>query len=298
MKTSGRMMRAISKLAVPIVAGLCGVMFSAVAAGAQTPTTPQGPAPQASSSQTSTPQPSATGAAPVDQSYILGPDDVVEVQVLGRSDFTTRARIGQDGDIKLPYLGTVAAANRTSVQLGAEVAKALEAAGYYASPIVEVEIVSFASRYVTVLGDVTNPGLVPIDRAYHLSQVIARVGGVREEGADFVVLKPPNGPEQRLTVKAIATGDAASDPLVEPGDKIFVDKAELFYISGQVKSPGAYPYQGGMTLRMAIARGGGITDLGTEHGVKVTDPNGKVLKLRLDEMIEARDVIVVGERLF
>jgi polysaccharide biosynthesis/export protein len=244
------------------------------------------------------PPASASPAAATDQSYVLGPDDVIEIQVLGRPEFTTRARIGEDGSIRLPYLGTVSAASRTADVLGDQVGKALEAGGYYAKPIMKVEIVSYASRYVTVLGDVGTPGLIPVDRPYHLSEVIARVGGVRAEGADFVDLKPVRGPERQIALKALATGDASSDPLVTPGDKIFVDKATLFYISGQVKSPGAYPFESGMTLRMAIARGGGLTDLGTEHGVKVTDPDGKALKLRLDDSIQAHDVIVVGERMF
>jgi len=240
-----------------------------------------------------------TDASPAaDQSYVLGPEDVIEVQVLGRSDFTTRARIGQDGSIQLPYLGTVAAGNRTTNELSSQIGKALEAGGYYASPIVRVEIVSYASRYVTVLGEVGSPGLVPVDRPYHLSELLARVGGVRPDAADFIVLKPANGAEQRLAIKTIATGDAQSDPLIQPGDKIFVDKAELFYISGQVKSPGAYPFDTGMTLRMAIARAGGLTDLGTDHDVKVTEPGGKSVRLRLDDTIQSRDVILVGERLF
>jgi polysaccharide export outer membrane protein len=85
---------------------------------------------------------------------------------------------------------------------------------------------------------------------------------------------------------------------VSPGDKIFSPRAALFYISGQVKSPGAYPMATGMTLRMAIGRGGGLTDLGTDRSVKVRDANGKVVSLGLDDQIAAGEVIVVGERLF
>jgi polysaccharide export outer membrane protein len=233
-----------------------------------------------------------------DADYVLGPGDVIEAQVLGRSDFTTRARIGQDGAIQLPYLGTVAASDRSTRKLGDEIAKALEAGGYYASPIVNVDIVSYASRYVTVLGEVGAPGLTPIDRPYHLSEILARDGGVREDAADYLVIRAEHGPEKRYSIRGLATGDASQDPLVAPGDKVFVPKAEVFYISGQVKSPGAYALESGMTLRMAIARGGGLTDLGTDHGVKVTSRDGQKKRLELDGAINAGDVIVVGERLF
>jgi len=247
-----------------------------------------------SADPTSTPTPSA---AP-QQAYILGPEDVVEVDVLGQTDFKVRAPIGADGTIKLPYIGSVQASDKTSEQLSADITQALVSGGYFSHPILSVEIVAYASRYVTVLGDVSAPGLVPIDRPYHLSEILARVGGVRQDAADYVVLRPQNGPERHYIVSALATGDEAQDPMVSPGDRIYSPLAELFYISGEVKTPGAYPMTTGMTLRMAIGRGGGLTDIGTDHGVKVTHKDGKIDRPGLDDKIAPGDVIVVGQRLF
>jgi polysaccharide biosynthesis/export protein len=244
----------------------------------------------------------AAAAAPAsnspDAGYVLGPEDVIEVAVLGRSDFTTRARIGEDGSIQLPFIGSVQAAKKTTSELTSDISAALVKGGYFSNPILRVEIVAYSSRYVTVLGEVTTPGLVPVDRAYHLSEILARVGGAREDASNYVVLRPENGAERRLSIRGLVSGDASQDPIVSPGDKIFVPKAELFYISGQVKSPGAFAVESGMTLRMAISRGGGLTDLGSDHGVKVTGPDGKARQLRLDDPIQPGDVIVVGERLF
>ena len=239
----------------------------------------------------------ASPAAP-DQGYILGPQDVVEVDVLGQADFKVRAPIGSDGSIELPYVGKVMAANKTTSQLSDDISHALETGGFYSHPILSVQIVAYASRYVTVLGQVGTPGLVPIDRSYHLSEILARVGGLKEDAADYVIVRTPGGPERRYLVSALATGGDNQDPLVPPGDKIFSPRAAVFYISGQVKAPGAYPMITGMTLRMAIGRGGGLTDLGTDHGVKVRDTGGKIVSLGLDDQIAAGEVIVVGERLF
>ncbi len=262
----------------------------------------QSPPPASASGSPPASPPSGAGSvAPVtapDQGYVLGPQDVVEVDVLGQADFKVRAPIGANGTIELPYIGKVTAANKTTSVLSDDISHALEAGGFYSHPILSVEIVAYASRYVTVLGAVGTPGLVPIDRAYHLSEILARVGGIREEGADYVVVRSPNGPERRYLVSALATGDDTQDPLVPPGDKIFSPKAAVFYISGQVKLPGAYPMTTGMTLRMAIGRGGGLTDLGTDRGVKVRDTGGKVVSLNLDDQVAAGEVIVVGERLF
>jgi polysaccharide export outer membrane protein len=246
------------------------------------------------------PAPSATAPAPApgDQNYIIGPGDVVQVDLRERTDFSTKAKVGTDGMIQLPYIGNITAANRTSQQLSDQISAALIKGGFFEHPILAVEVVSYASRYVTVLGAVQTPGLIPIDRAYHLSEVIARVGGIRDGGADYVILRPAKGPERHYVVKALATGDPSDDPYVSPGDTVFAPPAELFYISGQVKAPGAYPMISDMTLRMAIGRGGGLTDLGSDHGVKITRQGEKVKKADLDSKIEPGDVIVVGERLF
>jgi polysaccharide export outer membrane protein len=264
--------------------------------------TPVGPASVTQAPDQGTPAQDQGATAPPgatsDASYVLGPQDVIEVSVQGRNDFTTRARIGEDGLIQLPFIGTMTAAKKTSAQLSGEIAQALQRGGYFSNPILRVEIVAYASRYVTVLGAVANPGLIPVDRSYHLSEILARVGGARDDAADYLIVRPENAAERKYSIRGLVTGDASQDPVVSPGDRILIPKAELFYISGQVKSPGAFPVDSDMTLRMAISRGGGLTDLGSDHGVKVTGVGGKVRRLQLDDKIEAGDVIVVGERLF
>jgi polysaccharide export outer membrane protein len=250
-------------------------------------------APAAVLAQTPPPMP-----AQGDQNYIIGPGDTVEVDLLERTDFNTKAKVGTDGMIQLPYIGSIAAADRTTQKLSDQIGAALIKGGFFSHPILSVQVVSYAARYVTVLGAVAQPGLVSIDRPYHLSEIIARVGGVKDSGADYVIVRPAKGPERHLSIRALATGEASDDPFVSPGDTIFNPIAELFYISGQVKSPGAYAIISGMTLRMAIGRGGGLTDLGSDHGIKITRGGHKVGKVDLDSKIEPGDVIVIGERLF
>ena len=72
----------------------------------------------------------------------MGPEDMVEVEVLGRTDFKVRSKIGADGSIQLPYVGSVPAANKTTLQLGDDVKAALDKGGYYKNPIMRVEVVA------------------------------------------------------------------------------------------------------------------------------------------------------------
>lgn len=270
----------IRTLLVQVLVALCLMLPASLAAAQGTPSA-------------GTPIPSQG-----DQNYIIGPGDTVEVDLLERTDFNTKAKVGSDGMIQLPYIGAIRAADKTTQQLSKDVAAALVRGGFFSHPNLSVQVSSFAARYVTVLGAVSNPGLVSIDRAYHVSEILARVGGVKDSAADYVVLRPAKGEERRLTVKTLAVGGASDDPYVQPGDTIYSPTAELFYISGQVKSPGAYALVSDMTLRMAIGRGGGLTDLGSDRGVKITRGGKKLGKVDLDSKIEAGDVIVVGERLF
>jgi polysaccharide export outer membrane protein len=101
-------------------------------------------------------------------------------------------------------------------------------------------------------------------------------------------------------VEKLATGAPADDPIVRNGDKIYVPTLEnqVFYISGQVRSPGAYPAQTGMTFRTAIARGGGLTEMGSEKKVKVVRNGVEMKSVKLEDKVMPGDVITIGERLF
>lgn len=238
----------------------------------------------------------APAASPADAEYVLGAEDVIEVEIVGQPD-RSRARVYTDGTLQLNLVGKIMAAGKTPRQLGIEIAQALKAGGFYANPVVNIEVASYASRYVTVLGAVASPSLVPINRPYRLSEILARVGGVQATAADYLIVRPEQGDERRYLIDELARGDATKDPFVAPGDKIFAPPADLFYISGQVNSQGPFPMKTGMTVRQAIARAGGLTPSGSDKKVEA-NRGGKKVKLSGDAKVEPGDVLVVGERLF
>ncbi len=275
---------------------LAASLFLALTAGAAyaqaPPSAPQSGAPPVQ------PAPAALGVGEgTSSAYILGRDDVLEVGLLGRNDFGGRSRVQADGTIQLPFIGKVPAANRTTAELSDAVRASLQAGGFFADPVVTVEVVGYASRYVTVLGSVGTPGLVPMNRPYRLSEILARVGGVRDGAADYLIVRPEKGEERRILIRDLATGDMNQDPYAQPGDKIFSPAAELFYIYGQVNTPGSYPLQSGMTVRQALAKGGGLTESGSDKKISV-NRDGKKTKIKLAEDIKPGDVLVIGERLF
>ncbi|MGJ3628671.1 SLBB domain-containing protein [Sphingomonas sp. MMS24-JH45] len=110
------------------------------------------------------------------------------------------------------------------------------AGGFYTDPVVNVAVAAYTSRYVTVLGAVGQPGLVPIDRAYRVSEIMARVGGPQPTGDDNLVLRRADGREMILPIAAIATGEPQAHT-VAAGDKLYIAQAPV-YIAGAVDGAG------------------------------------------------------------
>lgn len=260
------------------------MLFVAAQAQAQEPATASAPPPIAA-------------AEPASSAYILGRDDAVQVGILGRSDFGGRVRVQADGTIQLPFVGKIDAADKTTSELAEAIRLALQSGGYFSDPVVTVEVVGYASRYVTVLGAVGSPGLIPMNRPYRLSEIIARVGGVSPTAADYVIIRSEKGEERRLLVRDVATGGEDQDPYVVAGDKIYAPVVDTYYIYGQVNSPGVYPLLSGMTVRMAIARGGGLTASGSDKKVDA-NRKGEKVKVQLADPVQPGDVLFIGERLF
>lgn len=283
----------VSKLAEPIgtrvkkllVTGF--LMLGAAPVAAQVLPTQPAPVSQADAA--------GTTAAP--QSYLLGPGDIIEISVLGTDTFNVKTQVQQDGTITLPLIETLTASGKSSQQLRDDVAAKLRAGGFFARPAVSLNIINAVSRTATVLGQVRTPGLIVLDRPYRLSEVVARVGGLNDQAIDTITVTHRDGTSQKVSLREIATSGPAADPVLADGDKVFVAPPETFYIYGQVNAPGNYPIVSGMTVRMALARGGGLTALGSQRKVKLIRGD-REMKVSLSEQLMPGDVIDVGERFF
>ena len=239
----------------------------------------------------------AVSLSPV-EAYVLGPGDIVEIAVAGDAQSANRVQIQADGTIQLALIGSVQAAGNTVLSLRDKISGALKSGGFFTNPAVNITIVNYASRYVVVLGEVGQPGTVPLDRAYRVSDILSRVGGVKSGGAKVLKLRRATGEELTLGINQIATGGSDEDPLVQPGDKLFVPSAQTFYISGQVNRPGTYPLDADLTLRKALAVAGGLTQLGSAKKAKVIRDGKELPNFSLDAPLELGDVVEVGERFF
>ncbi|MEO6092973.1 MAG: polysaccharide biosynthesis/export family protein [Novosphingobium sp.] len=230
------------------------------------------------------------------QSYILGQRDIIGVEVAGRADYKTQVQVQEDGTVALPLIGLVPAASLTVPQLRAEIQRRLTSGGFFLKPDVIVTLITASSQYAVMLGDVGQSGLLMLDREYRLTEVLARAGGVRP-GSDDVTVTSPTGETREYSMRAIAT-NKAPDPIVVAGSKVLVAPAKVFYIYGQIGSPGGFPVDEGMTIRQALARAGGITSLGSSKKVKLYRGEQVTKRVKLNTTVQPGDTIVVGERFF
>lgn len=240
------------------------------------------------------------------QSYTLGGNDVVRVTVYGQPDLGTIARIAENGSITLPVVGEVRLGGLTAREAERKIAEVLARSNIVKSPQVGVFIEEFQSQMVAVLGEVGKPGMYAITRGKTLMEMISEAGGLSEEAGYIAILTPRDaagGEKVVVDLSMLLEGrDLKKEPIMRGGDRIYVPKMERFYVYGEVKSPGAYRFERGMTVMQALAVAGGLSDKGTERGMKIRRKKGdgteQVLPAKLTEQIQASDVIQVKESLF
>ena len=160
-----------------------------------------------------------------DPSYIIGPADVLTVDVWKERELSRAVTVRSDGKISLPLLGDVQAAGETPNEL----AKSLTAAlgKYVTRPQVTVIVSAMNSHRVYVLGEVAHPGALLLLGNLTVLQALATVGGPSEFAKlkDIYILRKEQGRQHRFrfNYKAVVRGKKQAQNIVlESGDTIVV----------------------------------------------------------------------------
>lgn len=243
-------------------------------------------------------------AAPND--ILLGPGDVLKVSVFEQPDLALEVRVSESGTITYPLIGEVIVGGDTAAAAEKKIASKLEAGGFLKNPHVSIIVVQLQSLQVSVLGQVSRPGRYPLEGQRTLADVLALAGGINPEGGDIVTLiRTANDKTTRETIdiaEMMRSGDVARNIMINGGDILYIERAQRFYIYGEVQRPSQYRLEHNMTVLQALAIGGGLTPRGTERGVKIKrrDSSGiiEILKAKHDDLVQENDVIYVQESLF
>jgi polysaccharide export outer membrane protein len=237
---------------------------------------------------------------------LLGPGDVVKISVYGNPDLAVETRVSEAGFITVPLIGQVSVIGIPSAEAEKKIADALESGGFVKSPQVNIIVTVLQSQQISVLGQVNRPGRYPVEGRRSVLDMLALAGGISPDGGDLLtVIRKREGKNNKDTVDVVdlfRSGDLKTDFELSGGDVIFVERAPRFYIYGEVQRPGPVRLERRMTVLQALSAGGGLTQRGTERGIRIKrrDADGKiqVLEIQQDALVQPDDVIYVKESWF
>jgi polysaccharide export outer membrane protein len=243
--------------------------------------------------------------APAGETYVIGPQDQLQITVIGEDDLSGKYRVDTDGSITFPYLQRVPLAGLSLADAQSKIAQMLQA-GYLKNPQVRIEVDQFKSRRVMISGEVRLPGPVTMaGTTMTLLEALAAAGSPTQNASNDVIVvhpsKPGEKPSEPVTVNRKDLELGRADVTLQDGDIINVPIAKRFFISGFVKNPGSYVLDTGMTVSQAIVLSGGLTDRGSDRRIKVTRTvKGKIVELSidLDDKVLPNDEIKIPSRFF
>lgn len=243
------------------------------------------------------------GSEPPPADYRIGAGDLVRVSVFGAPDMSTDARVSQSGSITCPLIGGVQVAGLSTRETEQLLSTKYVEGGFLRQPQISVLVLEYLSQKISVLGHVTKPGQYSLRASGRVLDVLAEAGGVAAASAGYIAtLTRADGSKADIDLEKLFDGDPSQNLQIAGGDRLYVPKAEQFYVYGQVQKPGVYKLDRNMTVSRAISASGGLTARGTERRaiVKRRGPDGKEKEYsaRPTDVLQPDDILFIKESLF
>jgi polysaccharide biosynthesis/export protein len=169
---------------------------------------------------------SSTGNKPHDNTFVIGDDDVLVVNVWKEQDVSRTVPVRSDGKISLPLAGEVVAAGLTPLQLEQSISDKLK--NYITDPQVTVIVQQINSQKFNILGQVTKPGAYPLTTTVTIVDAIALAGGFRDfakKKGIYILRKDGAGSESRIAFNYqdfIKGKNTSPNITIQPHDTIIV----------------------------------------------------------------------------
>ncbi len=220
------------KNALQRVAVLAGCVLAASSLVAQTTPANAAPAKTANEAKLVDPAPTQSASAaeaatkPHDDSFVIGNDDVLAINVWKEPDVSRSIPVRSDGRISLPLAGEIQAAGRTPLALEREIADKLKS--FISEPEVTVMVQQINSQKYNILGQVTKPGAYPLTNSATILDAIALAGGFRDfakKKSVYVLRQNADGTQTRIpfNYKEVLKGEnPAQNIKLQPRDTIVV----------------------------------------------------------------------------
>ncbi len=225
----------------------------------------------------------------------IGPGDLLEVSIYGVSDFKQEGRVSDTGEISLPLVGMVKLGGLSIEEARESVRKALITGGYFRDPAVTILIKDFASQGISVLGEVTKPGVYPAVSSRRLYDLVSQAGGFTNKAGKQVTITHRDRPmePENVTIISDPAKSMDSNVVVYPGDTIVVSRAGIVYVVGDVGRPGGFIMENGekMTVLQAIAMAQGVNRtaaMGSARVIRRSSGKPEEIKIALKGIMSAK----------
>jgi polysaccharide export outer membrane protein len=208
----------------------------------------------------------------IDSSLLkLGAGDLIDLTVYNVPELTTKARVGNSGDIYLPLIDYVHVGDLTVEEAQSLIEKRLADGGFVRNPHVTIFVDESSSQGVTMLGEIGRPGIYPDVGDHKLYSMISQAGGFTASAARKVSIARRNQTESiDLDLPRNLADDLSKDVEVLPGDTIMVPRAPIIYVVGDVGRPsGLLVDNGTLTVLQALALAGGTNKTAKMGGVRI-----------------------------
>ena len=243
-------------------------------------------APPVATSQTSAPMP-----API------APGDLLEVSEYHTPEFRSSVRVSAAGAVTLPMIGEVQLSGMDERAAAHAIEAALVAKGILLQPLVSVMVTAYAGQDVSVLGEVTHPGVYPYGFHHRLLDLISAASGLTPNAGRLVNIYHQDDPKTPHPFVLDPSGaDTSSDhnPQLAAGDTVQVSRAGLVYVVGDVIRPGGFPVDPvqGLTVVQALALAWGPSqNAAVGKAVLIREQNGgrTMIALDLKRMLRGKD---------
>ena len=162
---------------------------------------------------------------PTEDSYVIGPGDVLSVDVWKEAELSKQVSVRLDGHVSLPLVNDVEAAGLTCTELRNQLMEKYE--NFVEAPEVSVTVVESRSKRIYILGKVNKPGEYLLQKKMTIVQAISVAGGLGEwaDEENIKLIRKINGVERTFLVDygAIVSGqDLTQNIFLQPDDTIFV----------------------------------------------------------------------------
>lgn len=252
--------------------------------------------------------------------YIVGPNDVLAILVFDQPQLSGKYTVQTDGTLTFPLIGRVKVGGQGIQEIENSVRERL-ADGFLKNPQVGVTVEQYRSQQVIIIGEVRNPQTLEFTGTLTLMTALAKAGSLTDRAApEALVVRPSAGGAPlrdaaaierarqtrdtqviQVDLDSLQSGTLTQNIVLRGGDTVVVPKAAGAFVSGHVVSPGEYPIRKGMTVRQLLALAGGTTDRGSTGRMQVIrkiNNEERTLEIKLQDLVQPNDTIVVRERFF